>query len=231
MFPIEIIVSALPLLFTPAPPLRDTSATFVQSGARLISAPFWRRNLATYGFRFEQAPSSAVLPPAIVLGETPFAIRAFASGNLPSAAANIRKLAPVTSGARKPDRRDHPHIVWQVYESRENEKSHDRHPVPFGSWKPSQPSATTHRHDTCQSDVRQTKREQHRQEQKNIGVLQCEADHLFPVAPRHHRLFIHESEPKSGCSGKSSDDQNVNPAGRCVVFGHSSWSEQIGNCT
>ena len=86
--------SALPPLFTPAQPLRDTSATFVQSGARLISAPFWRRNLATSRFRLEQATSSAVLPPAIVLGETPFAIRAFASGNLPSAAANIRKLAP-----------------------------------------------------------------------------------------------------------------------------------------
>src|ERR1043166_1569566 len=59
-----------------------------------MSDPCPNRNFATSRLRLEQAPSSAVLPPAVVFGETPFAIRTFASGNLPSAAASNRKLVP-----------------------------------------------------------------------------------------------------------------------------------------
>src|SRR6267154_48357 len=72
----------------------DGNERFAQLGARLMSAPCCRRNFATSRFRLEQATSSAMLPPAIVLGETPLVIRSFASGNLPSAAAIIRKLVP-----------------------------------------------------------------------------------------------------------------------------------------
>src|ERR1700686_412603 len=54
------------------------NARLAHLGAWLISAPCWRRNSATSRFLLEQATSRAVLPPAIVLGETPSAIRAFA---------------------------------------------------------------------------------------------------------------------------------------------------------